>query len=101
MLKFVIMELIKDALRKRLADKYLGNQAVGVLALKVVQDFFSDKNLKGYVKFTTLFVLSQDSQLKIEIFRKKREILSLVNESLKKYGYVVKIREIMVKFMSK
>jgi len=91
------MELMKDALRKRLAQKYLGNQAIGVLTLKVVQDFFDNKKLEWYVKFTTLFIISQDSQLKIEIFRKKKEILDLINKSLEKYGYIVKIRNIFVK----
>lgn len=53
--------------------------------------------IDGYVKFNKIFIKTTDQGIKIEIFKKKQEILTRVNESLAKLGYATKMIEIMTK----
>ncbi len=74
---------------------------IGTVWLKVVQDFFEDKNLQWYIQFGTLYIKTQncmpggkDQEIKIKAFRYKKEILQKVNDALAEYGYSRKIAEI-------
>lgn len=67
---------------------------IGTVGLKIVQDFFEDKNLEWYIQFGTLYIKTQNQEIKIKAFRHKREILDKVNDALKEYGYTRKITEI-------
>ena len=74
---------------------------IGTIGLKVVQDFFEDKNLQWYIQFGTLYIKPQtwlpagkDQEIKIKAFRHKKEILDKINAALADYGYSRKITEI-------
>jgi len=49
------------------------------------------------VKFNKIFLKTQDQALKIEVFKKKQDILTAVNEALAKVGYATKMIEIILK----
>jgi hypothetical protein len=88
------MKSFKDIVRKSFAQKSLGKRMIGTVGLKVVQDFFDDKNLEGYIQFSTLYIKTKDQEIKIKAFRHKREILDKVNDALQEYGYSRKINDI-------
>lgn len=88
------MKSFKDIVRKSFAQKSLGKRMIGTVGIKVVQDFFEDKNLEWYIQFGTLYIKTQNQEIKIKAFRHKREILDKVNDALKDYGYTRKINDI-------
>jgi len=88
------MKSFKDIVRKSFAQKSLGKRMIGSVGIKVVQDFFEDKNLEWYIQFSTLYIKTQNQEIKIKAFRYKKEILQKVNDALADYGYSRKITEI-------
>jgi hypothetical protein len=88
------MKSFKDIARKSFAQKSMGKRMIGTVGIKVVQDFFEDKNLEWYIQFGTLFIKTQNQETRIKAFRYKKEILQKVNDALADYGYSRKITEI-------
>lgn len=110
------MKSLKDIVRKVIAHKHLGKEMIGAITLNEIRKFFGTKYkvqntnnmhrdlelpdeepIQWYVKFNKIFIKTQDQTLKIEIFKKKQEILTKVNEALAKVGYASKMVEIMLK----
>jgi hypothetical protein len=102
------MQNILDAMRKNISQHYRGNKMVGTIAMKSVKAFFQlgkaaenvvreKEVLEGYVRNGKLFLKTSDQALKIEIFKRKRELISLVNEQLEILGYKQRIDEIFLK----
>lgn len=91
------MKLFKDTLKQRLEDKNFGKQAVWVLVLRELKNFYPDIKFDAYVKFDTLFVQSADKWFQIELFKNKRTILNVLEEKLSKLWYTEKLREIIFK----
>ena len=90
------MESFKDMVRKSMATKSCGKRMIWITGLQVVRDFFDDQNLEWYIKFSTLYIKTQNQEIRIQAFRKKIEILKLVNEKLKEMWYDRKISDIRV-----
>jgi hypothetical protein len=53
--------------------------------------------LEWYVKNRKLFIKTTDLEIKIQLFRKKGEILSLINNKLTSLGYKQTIEDIYTK----
>ena len=90
------MKSFKDMVRKSMATKSCGKRVIWSTWLQVVRDFFGDQELEWYVKFSTLYITTNNQETRIQAFRKKIEILKLVNEKLEEMGYDRKISEIRV-----
>jgi len=87
------MQPILDTLRKSLSQHYRGNKMIGTIAMKNVKEFFQlEKNtedvvrekeiIEGYVRNGKLFIKTEDQALKIEIFKKKKELMISINDQL-------------------
>ena len=72
-----------------------------VKSLEGHDDFMDFTDLQtgidGYVRFKKLFLKTNDTQIKIDIFQQKPKILAQVNAAIAKVGYSTKIVEIIVK----
>jgi len=71
----------------------LGERYIGLVKTHAHNGLMID----GYVKFNKVFLKTQDQGLKIDIFKKKQDILTRVNEALAKVGYATKMVEIILK----
>ena len=102
------MRPILDAMRKSISQHYRGNKMIGTIAVKTVKEFFQlekkadhvvreQEPIEGYVRNWKLFLKTNDQALKIEIFKKKKELLSLINTQLETLGYKQHIHEIFLK----
>lgn len=104
------MKSLKDIVRKVIAHKHLGKEMIGAITINEVKKYFGIEGptiynengdaeviLSGYVKFNKIFIKTQDQKIKIEIFKKKQDILTRVNEVLASVGYASKMMEIIVK----
>jgi len=118
------MKSLKDVIRKVIANKHLGKDMIGAITLNVIRDYFSPKSKvhkvesqgpddlttlrpedcmadkresEGYVKCNKIFIKTSNQGIKIEIFKKKQDILARVNEALAKVGYATKMVEILIK----
>jgi len=80
--------------RKSLAGKSCGKRMMWSTWLQVVRDFFGDQELKGFIRFSTLHLKTQNHEIKIQAFRKKKEILEKVNKKLDELWYDRKINDI-------
>ena len=74
-------------IRKSFAKKSFGNRMIGTIWIKVVQDFFDNKNIEWFIRFNTLYIKTSDQNLKIQAFQDKKEILEKVNLELKALWY--------------
>ncbi|HPC34105.1 MAG TPA: hypothetical protein PLP73_00440 [Candidatus Absconditabacterales bacterium] len=84
----------KDIAKKSFAKKFMGDRMIGVIGLKIIQEFFNDPNLEGFIKFNYLHIKTQNQEIKIKAFRYKKEILDKINDALADYGYKRKITDI-------
>lgn len=111
------MKLLKDKIRERVAQKHLGKDMIGSIALNEVRRFFGlpandefnkipgefldneyeKSTLDWYVKFNKMFVKTSDQAIKIKIFKQKNEILDKVNNVLVNVWYKVKVVDIYLK----
>ncbi|MCF7834830.1 hypothetical protein K9M48_02120 [Candidatus Gracilibacteria bacterium] len=99
------MKLIKNEIRKRMANRHLGRNMIGSVAVNVMKRFLKDnldiKNIddiiSGYVRFNKLFVKTSDQKIKIFLYKKKQELLEKINESLANLGYKTRLSEIFFK----
>ena len=99
------MQLLKDKIRKKMAEKHLGKNMIGAVSLNVIKRYLtSELNieniediLSGYVKFNKVFIKTNDQKVKIFLYKKKQEILDKANQSLANLGYKTKLMEIFFK----
>jgi hypothetical protein len=91
------MQSFKDKLRQYLAHKHLGKEMIGVITLKTIKTFFGDPLIDGYVRFNKIFIKTSNQQTKIDLFKKKKEILGKVNDAIGQLGYASKMVEIFIK----
>lgn len=99
------MQLLKDKIRKKMAEKHLGKNMIGAVSLNVIKRYliseFNIKNiddiLSGYVRFNKVFIKTNDQKIKIFLYKKKQEVLGKANDSLANLGYKTKLVEIIFK----
>ena len=99
------MQLLKDKIRKKMAEKHLGKNMIGAVSLNVIKRYliseFNIKNiddiLNGYVRFNKVFIKTNDQKIKIFLYKKKQEVLGKANDSLANLGYKTKLVEIIFK----
>ena len=88
------MESFNDMIRKSFAKKSFWKRMIWTVWIKAVQDFFGNKNIEWFIRFSTLYIKTSDQNVKIKAFQQKREILEKVNLELKKMGYKRMVSEI-------
>jgi hypothetical protein len=88
------MKSFTDMVRKSMATKSMGKRMIWITGLQVVRDFFGNQELEWFIKFGTLQIKTQNHEIKIQAFRKKAEILKLVNDKLTDMWYDRKITDI-------
>ncbi len=88
-------------MRKSLAKKSCWHRMIWSVWLQVVRDFFGNQELEWYIKFSTLYIKTQtclpagkNQEVRIQAFKKKKEILEKVNQKLDEMGYNRKITDI-------
>ncbi|MFA5748242.1 MAG: hypothetical protein WC872_04005 [Candidatus Absconditabacterales bacterium] len=97
-----MLKTLKDHIRNDMAHKHLGRDMIGSIAINTLNLFFNkkiddDDKIQGYVRFDKIFVKLLEPKLKIELYKKKTEVLNKINLNLSKVGYKTKIKEIMFK----
>ena len=88
------MESFSDMVRKSFAQKSFWKRMIWTVWIKAVQDFFGNKNIEWFIRFSTLYIKTSDQNIKIKAFQQKKEILEKVNLELKKMGYKRMVSEI-------
>ena len=88
------MDLFKDIARKSFAQKSMWKRMIGTIWIKTVQDFFWKNDLEWFIRFSTLYIKTNDQNIKIKAFQQKKILLEKVNEELEKIGYNRKITDI-------
>ncbi len=101
------MKSFQDLARKNLSEKFQGNRMLGSLALRAVKDYFhiekkakhlvADELIEGYLRYQTLFLKTADLALKIQIFKEKEKLISVINQHFHSLGYRQEVREIRLK----
>ena len=91
------MDTLKNQLRKRLAEKFLGKQAIGVMVDRELKRLYPECEFHLYVKFDKVFVQTSDRALQISLFKDKRMILESMNKKLENFGYKQNMKEIICK----
>ena len=100
------MENLKELLRKRLSEQYRGKNMIWSLAVNEIKSYLNipkidpeveDDILTWYVRYDKLFIKTAIQDLKIQIFKKKFEIIERINKKLDKIGYTTKIKDIILK----
>lgn len=81
------MESFKDMVRKSFAQKSFWKRMIWTAWIKTVQDFFWDKNIEWFIRFSTLYIKTSNQNIKIQAFQHKKEILEKVNLELKNLWY--------------
>lgn len=74
-------------IRKSFAKKSFGKRMIGTIWIKAVQEFFWNKNIEWFIRFSTLYIKTSDQNIKIQAFQHKKEILEKVNLELKTLWY--------------
>lgn len=88
------MKSFKDIVRKSFAQKSMWKRMIWSVALAVVQDFFQNKNIEWFVRYSTIYIKNIDHETKIQSFKQKKEILEKINQKLSDMGYSRKITDI-------
>lgn len=113
------MDAFKNVIRKTMAHKHMGKALIGAIAVNEVRKFFDIKVvadidekinydlhderdtqscvIDGYLKFNKLFIKTNDQNIKIDIFKNKKQIIEKVNLAISKIGYGTKIVDIFLK----
>jgi hypothetical protein len=95
-------------MRKSISQHYRGNKMIGTIAMNCVKEFFQIEKkadnvirekepIEGYVRNGKLFLRTSNQGLKIEIFKKKKELITLINSQLSSLGYKQQIDEVFWK----
>ncbi len=80
-----------------MASQHLGRAMIWAIAVNIVKNIFWKQCVEGYVSFNKIMVKTRDQMIKIELFKKKPEILERVNQALEKVGYKTKIVDVILK----
>lgn len=88
------MESFNDMIRKSFAKKSFWKRMIWTIWIRTVQDFFRNKNIEWFIRFSTLYIKTSDQNIKIQAFQHKKEILEKVNLELKNMWYNRTISEI-------
>jgi len=89
------MQTLNNHLKKRLAQRFLGNQALGVLTLRFLHKQMPHIHPTAwYIRHHKLFVYTADQQTRIMLFAKKKDLLTQINNHLKEIGYSYEMRDI-------
>lgn len=91
------MKTLRDSIRLRMANQHLGKAMIWAIAVNIVKDIFGKQCIEGYVSFNKIMVKTRDQMIKIELFKKKPEILERVNQALDRVGYKTKIVDVILK----
>lgn len=99
------MQLLKDKIRKKMAEKHLGKNVIGAVTINVIKRYLeselSVKNIDEifgwYVKFNKVFVQTRDQEIKIFLYKKKQEVLDKANQSLANLWYKTHLIDIFFK----
>ena len=93
--------------RKNLSQKFQGYRMLWTLALNFTKKFFqiekkpdhilADEILTWYLKYQILFLKTRDQNLKIEIFKQKKELITQLNAHFQSLGYQQQIIDIRLK----
>lgn len=89
-----MMDSFKDVVRKSFAQKSMWRRMIGIIWVKTVQDFFWDKNIEWFIRFDTLYIKTNNQNVKIQAYQKKKELLEIINYKLWKFGYTRKIKDV-------
>ena len=100
------MDGIKDVMRKRLSIQHRGKNMIGSIATNEARSYLNiekvdtetqDEILTWYVRHNKLFIKSTQQSLKIQIFKKKLNIIKKINQKLSEIGYKTEIEDIILK----
>ena len=81
------MDSFKDMIRKSFAQKSFWKRMIWTVWIKAVQEFFGNKNIEWFIRFSTLYIKTSDQNIKIQAFQHKKEIIEKVNLELKNLWY--------------
>ena len=100
------MDGIKDIMRKRLSIQHRGKNMIGSIAMNEIKSYLNiekvdtetqDEILTWYVRHNKLFIKTTQQSLKIQIFKKKINIIKKINQKLSEIGYKTEIEDIILK----
>ena len=100
------MDGINDIMRKRLSIQHRGKNMIGSIAINEVKSYLNiekidtetqDEILTWYVRHNKLFIKTTQQSLKIQIFKKKLNIIKKINQKLSEIGYKTEIEDIIFK----
>lgn len=92
------MEDLRVKIRENFAKKRLSKQSAWVLCITAIDKFLWDKiQVSWYLKNWIIFLKTQPSFGKNEVYMKKIEIINILNKKLKSFWYRLKIKDIMIK----
>ena len=100
------MDWIKEIMRKRLSLQHRGKNMIGSIALNEIMSYLQitkvdteieNQILTWYVRNSKLFLKTNDQSLKIQIFKKKLNIIKQINQKLRDIGYKTEIEDIILK----
>ena len=106
---FLKMKMLsfQELSRKNLSQKFQGYRMLWTLALNFTKKFFqiekkpdhilADEILAWYLKYQILFLKTRDQNLKIEIFKQKKELITQLNAHFQSLGYQQQITDIRLK----
>lgn len=100
------MDNLKDLIRKRFSQQYRGKNIIWSIAVNELKEYLNIKKIDPetekeiitwYVKQDKLFIKTLNQILKIEIFKRKSDILNEINKKLHEVGYKPEISDIILK----
>ena len=100
------MDGIKDLMRKRLSIQHRGKNMIGSIAMNEIKSCLwiekvdteiQDEVLTWYVRHNKLFLKTVNQKLRIQIFKKKLDIIEKINQKLSDIWYKMKIDDIIFK----
>ena len=106
---FLEMKMLsfQELSRKNLSQKFQGYRMLWTLALNFTKKSFqvekkpdhilADEILTWYLKYQILFLKTRDQNLKIEIFKQKKELITQLNAHFQSLGYQQQIIDIRLK----
>lgn len=91
------MKHIWDRIQTRFSQRNMSQELICSFCLNTLKKQFNQKEITGYIKFSTLFITTKDQKLRIEIYKNKRTSLWLLNSKLSNMWINNKIKDIIFK----
>jgi hypothetical protein len=99
------MDSFKDLARKNFSQKFQWNRLLWTIALNVVKSLYNVEEpaenvvreheiISWFLKYSVLFLRTQDQKLKIAIFKDKRKVITEINNHFHKLWYQQEVSEI-------